>query len=1183
MAWSRIQRKRLCPGDQSRLLEVLLIGEGRRQAVVDIRFQTSSRSGRGPVLGLGLRRPILCWLAVGSLLGLPALASDPQRRAADQPLVPEKVRFEHLTNRDGLSQMAVFAILQDQLGFLWFGTEDGLNRYDGSGFRIFKHRLDDPDSLASSTIYVLHQDRAGAFWVGTEDGLHRFDPAGERFERYQLTSGSPTQPAVRAIHEDGGGDLWIGTEDSLVRLGPPAGRLSGRPGGESLIHYRHDPDDPRSLSRGDVLAIHEDRAGNLWVGTTGGLDRLEESPGAEGFAHYRHDPRDPHSLGGDAVRAIHQDRAGQLWIGTRDGGLSRLAGERFVRHRHDPGDPGSLGDDNVAAIFEDRAGTLWIGTAAGLDRLAPDGQGFIHYRHDPGDSHSLALGAVREIGEDRSGNLWIGITGGGLSYFNPGRGSFDHHRHRPGDARSLGHDIVQSIFEDSARNLWVGTGGGGLDRFDPSSGRFSHYRHDPNDPRSLSHDQVWALHQDRSGSLWIGTGGGGLNRLDAVVDDRLGDGAAGSRFIRYRHDPEDPASLGSDLILSIYEDRSGTLWIGTADGLDRFDGLAAGTFSHYRHDPEDPRSLGFDIVRPIIQDRAGALWIGGAGGLDRLDPATGVFSHHRHDPDVPASLSHDVTLAIHEDRSGSLWIGTWGGGLDRRQPGREGFSHFTEEDGLINNVVYGILEDDLGRLWLSTNGGLARFDPELGTWSSYDVHDGLQDEEFNSGAYHRGADGTMYFGGVAGFNAFVPEHFRDNLQPPPIVLTSFKLFERETDFERAAPYLDTVRLSSRENFFSFEYAALGFMRPDKNRYAYHLEGFDQEWIEAGSRRYASYTNVPPGEYVFRVRGSNSDGVWNREGAALRISVARPWWRTWWASALGALALLAASAGYLRVQKNRLDRERAISDRERGVNLELRELAALKDSMLADKAVQIEERERLIEEREGLIEELQATNEELTRFNYTISHDLRTPLVTIKNYVGLVRRDWAAGKRERIGRDLERIGSAADRMHRQLEELLELSRIGRVINPPQVVALKELVFEALDGLAGQIADSRVEIDVASDLPVVRGDRARLLEVVQNLVENAIKYRRDQSSPRIEIGNGQDASSAVLHVRDNGIGIESAYHEKVFGLFERLDAATEGTGIGLALVKRIVEVHGGRVWVESAGRDRGSTFFVDLPRT
>ncbi len=611
------------------------------------------------------------------------------------------------------------------------------------------------------------------------------------------------------------------------------------------------------------------------------------------------------------------------------------------------------------------------------------------------------------------------------------------------------------------------------------------------------------------------------------------------------------------------------MWIGTEDGLDLKLAPAAGGaagFKSYRHDPGDPESLSHDYVSSLCEDGSGALWIGTRHGLNRFRKETETFRRFHHDPSDGGSLSSDSIQALLEDRirEGTLWIGTEDSGLNRLDVAAGRFRRYLTADGLPSNVISAIEEDDDGNLWLSTSVGLSKFQPDTEAFRNYDSSDGLESHGFTRNAGLRSTRGEIFFGGNAGLTSFVPAQVRDNPHPPPMAVTSFKVFNQELERQGLPAEMEQVELGHRDNFISIEVAALDYTAPRNNEYAFRLEGVDRDWVHAGNRNYVSYANLSPGDYVFRFKGSNSDGVWNRDGGALRISVRPPFWQTWWFRASSLLALAATVVAIIRIRTGAI----------RARNRELEKInQALNE--------QIRERRRAQAEREKLIQELEARNTEMERFTYTVSHDLKSPLITMKGFLGYWLKDAAAGNVERMKKDIRTIGSAADKMHRLLEELLELSRIGRVVNPPVEISLSELAREAVAQVAGSIAERGVAVAVAPDLRVVFGDRVRLLEVLQNLVENAVKFIGDQAAPRIEIASRQEAGETVLLVRDNGMGIDASYRERIFELFERLDSGTEGTGIGLALVKRIVEVHGGRIWVESEGKGHGSTFCLTLP--
>ncbi len=1100
----------------------------------------------------GSARLATAWRAAVFYLATAAPLAAQSAPIADDERQP--IRFENLTNVDGLSQVSALAIAEDSLGFIWIGTEDGLNRYDGTGFEILRHRQDEPSSSPlEGAIEALYVDQARHLWIGMRTGgFSRYDPATDNFKHYLQGADDLdglSGQEVRCIIQDRAGAVWIGfSQGGMLRVAPESGQLT---------RYRHRPSDPDSLSDDDVEAVVETPDGFLWIGTGGGLNRFDPITGS--FSPYPAGDVAGHFA--DRVKSLYASPAGIIWIGTKGAGLLRFdpAAERFTTVKSDK----AAGDHFIWVVNGDSSGALWLGTQSdGLLRFDPATERLDAYRHHPDVPGTLSSDAVRSILEDRAGNLWVGTWTHGVNRYHPEDPTFINYRHLTADPDSLSTGIVMAIYEDRAGSLWVGTTGG-LNRLDASRRGFIHYLADPSHPDSLQSDIVLAIEEDAAGNLWVGTPGV-AHRFEP----------AHRRFDAYPFDPEASGNAAGGGSMDLHADPSGKLWIGSYRGLDRLD-PATGNFESYRHDPDDDTSLSHDYVTSIATDRSGTLWIGTLGGLNRLDGAGRSFERYLADSDNPRGLRHDQILYLYFDSAGFLWAGTFGGGLHRFAAGpgpdcpspKGCFAAFTSANGLPNDVVWTILEDDLGRLWVSTTRGLARFDPRTESFTAYDPADGILEYEYNRGSGYRGAGGWMYFGSVRGVDAFRPARFRDNYRPPPVVITSLQVFQKELDTGVAGPYLDRVELSHHQDFFSLEFAALNYRRPDKNRYAFMLEGLDQDWVDGGTRPFASYTKVKPGAYTFRVRASNNDGVWNEEGRRLEIVLHPPPWATPWAYAFYTLALAALVGAYVGSHRRSIDRERAM-------NRDLLKLAEQKDALLADNAAQLVERERLIAE-------LEAKNAELERFTYAVSHDLKTPLVTIKNFLGLLRRDVESGDGQRLEHDINRINAAADRMGTLLEELLELSRIGRVANPTAEVPLVELAREAVAALEEPIARLGVEVRVADDLPVVLGDRVRLLEVIQNLVDNAVKYLGDTDEPKIEIGSRIDGGEVVVTVRDNGLGVEPRYHDKIFGLFERLDVDTEGTGIGLALVKRIVKLHGGRVWVESDGLGKGSTFCLTLP--
>jgi len=1051
------------------------------------------------------------------------------------------IPFERLSLADGLSQSTVTAIVQDETGFMWFGTQDGLNRYDGYSFRVYRNDPDDPASISHDSIRDLVPDGSGGLWIGTEGGgLCYWSPESDSFTRFRhdpLDPDSLPGDRVMALHLDRRGILWLGTAESgLGRFDPATGVFQG---------YRHDAADPESLSDDHVRDIHEDRFGTLWIGTFDGLNAFDRD--RRSFVRYHHDPADPASLPGDRVLSVLEDGSGDLWVGTYGGGLARLdrRSRRFVRHAHDPDDPGSLSQDRVRVLFEDRWGRLWIGTDGGLNLR--DGEGFARYRHREGELTSLSGDRVMAIYQDRGGVLWVGTQGGGISKWNPLTWSFVHYKSGPPGNPGLSSDAVVAFAEDGDGRLWVGTVGGGLNRLDRDGGEVEVFRHDPADPASLADDRVSALLHDRRGTLWVGTVQG-LQRFDPER----------RAFEHYRHDPDDPQSLGGDHVISLLEDRRGTLWVATfSGGLNRLvrdsgDGGPV-TFERYRHDPEDPGSLGRDQLTWMAEDVDGGLWVGTfGGGLDRLDPATGRFRHFRHDPDRPGSLSDDVVMSLHVAPRGRLWIGTQSSGLDRlvwidREAGRARFEHWDERDGLPDDSVWGIHSDAEGRLWLSTNGGLSRFDPESGKFKNYTTSHGLQSNEFNFGAHYRSPSGEMFFGGVNGFNAFFPDRIESNSHPPPIVLTAFWKRGQPVDPGSALGRVEGLTLDHHDYVFSFEVAALDFTAPEENRYAYRLEGLDQGWIELGDFRRMTFTNLDPGSYLLRVRASNNDGVWNEEGLALPITIVPPFWRSGWAYGLYGVVLTAGGLG-LQLHRRRKRQRQEVLRQAR----EVAKVAA-------------------------------AANRAKGRFLAAMSHEIRTPMTGVIAMAGLLQATELTDKQRRYLRTLEVSGETLLRL---IEDILDFSKIeaGRLEFERKPFELRGCVEDAIDMVSPAAAEKGLDLRyrIAAGTPkVLVGDAGRTRQILVNLLNNGIKFT-DTGEISISI-SAAGAEPGLAEVRfavtDTGIGIPADQVDRLFQPFSQVDdeerIERQGTGLGLAICKQLAEAMGGRISVESA-ESGGTTF-------
>ena len=1123
------------------------------------------------------------------LLFLLALFFCPSSRAVLHAQTPD-LKFERLSIAQGLSHSTVNCILQDRKGFMWFGTFEGLNRYDGHSFAVYKHHPENSKSLSSNVVWSIYEDSRddGTLWVGTDHGgLNKFDRATETFTRYQhdpTNLHSLSSNRVRSIYEDRTGRLWIATSDGgLNKL-----QIENRKGQKAITftRYQHDPADPNSLSDNTAWCIYEDEKEKdvLWIGTNKGLNKLDQTKGT--FTHYQHDPANPNSLSNDFVMAISADSTGALWVGTNGGGLNKFdrQNEIFTRYRHDADDPASLGGDLVYSIHADshHEGTLWLGIwGGGLNKLQIENRKgqkattFTRYQHDPANPNSLSGNYVLPIYEDRLGALWIGTNGGGVNRLDREKEDFALYQHDPDNPNSISGNGVSAIYEDRASMLWIGTQTDGLDRLNRKTGAVTHYQHDPQNPRSLSSNVILAICEDQAvpqGGIWIGTLGRGLNRFDREKEN----------FARYEHDPANPNSLSDNTVVVICESRSGgsngALWVGTASGLNRLD-RNTGIFTRYKHESDNPNSLSDNYIVALHESRKNesgtTLWVGtNRGGLNKLvlegpHREKAAVTRYQHQPDNPNSLSSNRAFSIFEERSvpqGGIWIGTWGGGLNRFDPKQEKFRRYRESEGLPNDVVYGILEDDGGNLWLSTNNGLSRFDPRTETFRNYDVHDGLQGDEYNSGAFHKSAlSGEMFFGGINGLNVFHPDHVKDNSFVPPVAITSLTRYnkndaEGKPIFEKGISEKSEIALSYRDNILTFTFAALSYRNAFKNQYAYQLEGFNENWIALGTKHDLTFTNLDPGEYTLRVKGSNNDGVWNEVGALLKIAIAPPWWKTWWAYALYVLLATSLLCVARRYEMNRL----RLKDR-----LKLEHLES---------------------------EKLREVDQMKSRFFANISHEFRTPLTLILGQVDSVLATIA--DKQNQGK-LEVASRNARRLQRLINQLLDLSKLEagsmalKATRANLVSFLKSLVasFEHLaeqKGITLQFHGTHDEI--ALDY-----DPEKLEKVFYNLLPNAFKFTPEGGKISVQLSVTSDQLRRnqlatdhwlLITVQDTGVGIPAEHLSHVFDRFYQADTSTssvrnyEGTGIGLALAKELVELHRGKISVTSEV-GKGSEFAVKLP--
>ena len=823
--------------------------------------------------------------------------------------LPDQTRFINLNVEHGLSQSSVLCILQDDQGFLWFGTEDGLNRFDGYDLTIYRHDMEDPNSLTDNNISALFYDRDGYIWVGTTGGgVDRFDPINEKFEHIQSDKEGLENSRkwdIRTIAQDTDGNLWFGTlGEGLYRYNQSTQEFS---------KYFSDEANKNGLINNYVFKLFVDQAGNLWVGTAIGLQRYLPEENRFNLISLSELNDSSKEI---RVYDIAEASGGILWLATNKGLHKLKVNDGTLKsYFYDPEDPTSLSAPSVLAVRVSSAGDVWIGTNGGGLNYLPAGENELrHFNYSKNNAYSLSNDYIRSIYIDQSGMVWIGTFGGGVNKMVPAYKRFYHFYNKPDDPGSLSHNFVFAITEDEAGFVWIGTLGGGLNRFDPETGQSKHFLHDPEDKESLISSEVWAVLSVED-DIWVGTSRG-LSKFDPKTQ----------KSVNFTHNPEDKTTLSSNPIYSLVRTPDGSIWVGTANGLNRLDESGDG-FTRYLHDEENPDSISEGDVWSLFVDRDGVLWVGtNGGGIQKYDSETDRFIHFRNDPDNPDSLSDDSVLGITQDRSGIFWIGTWGGGLNRFDPQTGSFQHYSIKDGLPNDTIYAIHEDQNGYLWMSTNRGLSRFDPRTGIFRNYSRVDGLQGEEFNINASHHAKSGLIYFGGINGLTVFDPSQIQNNPNVPNIVITSFSQFNQVV--QRNLTDGDSLELGYKENFISFDFVALDFLMPEQNEYAYRLEGLDPDWVYAGNRRHADYPNLSPGDYVFRVKGSNSDGVWNEAGVSLKVTIKPPFWGTWWFQSLAVLVVgMTLVAGY-RVRVNGIEKRAKELEKEvqaRTVDLKHRNL------------------------------------------------------------------------------------------------------------------------------------------------------------------------------------------------------------------------------------------------------------------
>lgn len=1068
--------------------------------------------------------------------------------------------FDHLTTKDGLSYSRVRSFYQDKTGFIWIGTEAGLNRYDGYGFTVFKNRPDDPGSLRHNSVPALLEDSRERFWVGTRGGLQLLDTEKSIFFPEPEDDAHPLSDIghVLTLKEDRSGRLWVGAVKGLFCLTLPDQTI---PSTEKLqeLHEKGylkvefffaDQTIPDGLNHNRIWTLEEDRAGYLWIGTEAGLHRYDPAtrtisrwsassvPGTE-------------ALSGVSIRALQKDEKGRLWIGTSDG-LYRLSSDRSQAEVFKAGNSG-LRNNFITQITRDGQGQLWIGAdGGGLSRWEPETDRLISFLHEPNDPASIRDNNIEALYADREGGLWIGHHRG-ISYWNRYRKPF-HYLVADGRRPGLSPGTITCFSERPDGNLWVGVDDGGVSLYDRKRGAFRQLKHQPGNPQSLSDDDVVSILEDSRGTVWIGSWGGGLTKF---VPEDSPEPLRGT-FTHY-HPGDGQGNFPAEEVWTIYEDRQGRIWIGTVDdGLIRHD-PASGGFQSFQYRADDPYSLQQNWVLDIREDYAGRLWVATTGGVSRLE-RDGRFTN------FPLEERGDA-LAVYDllpESSGAFWLGTREG-LKLFDPEEGIIQSWREEEGLSDNFVSCMLKDEKGYLWLGTGKGLSKFHPPTQSFRNYNEADGLQAGEF-TGAHLEMSNGEFVFGGINGFNIFHPDSIRDQSRAPAIVITGFKLFNRSvpvggasgdtlsfpSPLYRHISATQEIRLRHWQDDISFEFAALNYLNPEKNRYKYRLEGYQVDWIEAETgQNFAFYTSLSPGTYTFRVIGTNNDGIWNKEGAALDIIIAAPWWNTWWAYFL---YLLVLGGSFFLLWRNQQHRHRLQHD------LELKRLQA---------------------------EKLRELDETKSRLYTNITHEFRTPLTVILGMVDQIEKGKGNGLKESLNL-IRRNGRQLLVFINQLLDLakLESNHMRLEFIQGDAVAFLKYITESFHSMAAA-KNLRLTVHSDRDEIIMDFDRDKLTQILSNLLSNAIKFTPPDGKVALSIAleeREKTGAFLVFSVSDTGAGIPEDQQKHIFDRFYQVGSTgfrkEFGTGIGLALTRELVHLLKGDIRMESMP-GRGSTFTVRLP--
>ena len=778
------------------------------------------------------------------------------------------IKFDKISVKEGLSQSTVTSIVQDSIGFIWFGTYEGLCRYDGYSFKVYKTEDKPSNGLSDNFIKCLYVDSQGVLWIGTASGLSVYDQDKDKFNSYKHDENNNLSLSgndIPVITGDNSGAIWIGTfSDGLNRFNKED---------STFTRFVMDHNNPEAINDNFIQSLHVDKNSNLWVGTTnGGLNRFDRDKNI--FFNYTHSEENPNSIAGNIVHDIIEDKNGNLILSIWERSIDffDIEKEIFMHKSFDYAiyDMVLYNEDFILAGSRNN----------GFVTYSISDSNICNYKNIEGVPESLSSNSVYSILKDNTGTIWLGTSGGGISKFNPGLNNFTSFQNNPMNKNSLNNNYILSIIEDKYNNIWAGTRGGGLNKFDPVKNTWTVYKHNKKNPNSISDNIISSLHEDSKGNVWIGTENGGLNRFYPETQS----------FKSYKSNANKNNSINSNWVMDIHEDKEGIFWLSTfTGGLNRFDPETE-IFTSYLPEISDEKSISGEALTKLYEDNENNIWIGTLGyGLNKFNKIDGTFTHYRHNNKDTTSLSSDLVLCVIRSMSNTVWVGTTNG-LNRLN-NDDIFTQITVNDGLPSNEIYEILEDDNGILWISTSKGLVKYNPRNGSVKLYNEDDGLPGNELNFGPAFKSKSGKMFFGGVDGFFYFNPDSLRTNNYLPPVVFTDFSINYKPAKIDGSITFAKEITLNYDENIFSLSFAALNYFQSSKNSFAYKLEGFDDKWNYIDKERKVSFTNLDPGNYVLKVKASNNDGIWNEKERSIAITIIAPYWQTWWFRSIITIILL----------------------------------------------------------------------------------------------------------------------------------------------------------------------------------------------------------------------------------------------------------------------------------------------------